>query len=156
MDLLSVSQKGQMDGRSQVGVYLSPSVGLEEGCLHCEHICQLQLCICCQMLECLHVMVGPQWCSFFCLCTHSHTHLYLHTRMLNWKHLQLDTKTQDCTFTLTSIYSMHMQTSSLPVCRCAPLWSCHAPSFLGGPPVPVTTAVTWSMSTFKLKLVCSF
>lgn len=37
MDLLSVRQEGQMHGGLEF--YLSPSVGLEEGCLHCEHIC---------------------------------------------------------------------------------------------------------------------
>lgn len=57
--------------------------------------------------------------------------------------------------------STHGYTRTLPpppsTCRCAPLRPRHAlhSSLLAGPCVPVTTAVTWSMSAFKLKLTSS-
>uniref|UniRef100_A0A3Q4H8H9 Uncharacterized protein n=1 Tax=Neolamprologus brichardi TaxID=32507 RepID=A0A3Q4H8H9_NEOBR len=81
--------------------------------------------------------------------THSHT-LASHTCMLKLNHSHGDL----CTHTHTHSH-MNTHTSSLLTCRCAPLWSRHAFHswlLLWGPCVPFMTAVTWSMSTFELKL----
>lgn len=85
---------------------------------------------------------------------YSHT-LTSHTCMLKWKHSHVDVHTHAHPLSLPSTHEYtHTHTSSLPTCRCAPLRFCHAlqSSLLAGPCVHVMTAVTWSMSAFKLKL----
>lgn len=77
--------------------------------------------------------------AFTCGYAHTHTCVHVHSHF----HPHMDTRAH-----------------FLPppsTCRCAPLRPRHAlhSSLLAGPCVPVTTAVTWSMSAFKLKLTSS-
>lgn len=132
---------------------ISLSAGLEEVCLRSEPICLLQLCSLLPDVGVLRVITGLWWCSRLCLCAHIHTHtLASHTCMLKLNHSHGDLYTHT-----HSHFNPHMNThtSSLLTCRCAPLWSRHAFHsllLLWGPCVPFMTAVTWSMSTFELKL----